>query len=162
MTMSVKNSEEIRKMRNSGKLAASVLEMIGDHIKPGVTTGQLERICRKYILEDLKAIPSTLGHFGFTGCICTSVNHVICHGIPSEKHSLKEGDIVNIDVTVSKDGFIADTSKMYLVGKVAPHAKKLVSVTQDCLYKAIEIIKPGVKFGDIGETIHRSLSGFGL
>ncbi|OJY14443.1 MAG: type I methionyl aminopeptidase [Legionella sp. 40-6] len=150
--MFVKTAEEIAKMRVSGTLAASVLEMIGPYVVPGISTQELEQICRKYILVDLEAIPSTLNHYGFPACICTSINHVVCHGIPSEK-KLKEGDIVNIDVTVQKDGYIADTSKMFLVGQVKPFAKKLVQVTQECLYKAIAIVRPGVHIGDIGHII---------
>lgn len=160
----IKNPDEIEKMRKSGKLAASVLEMIQEFVHPGISTGELERICRKYIIEELDAIPSSLGHHGFPGSICTSINHVICHGIPSDTKILKDGDIINIDVTVKKDGFIADTSKMYLVGKVQPWAKKLVKVTEECLYKAISIIKPGIFIGDIGYVIqtHAEAHGYSI
>lgn len=153
--MLVKTPEEIQKMRLAGRLAASVLEMIVPFVIPGVTTGELERICRKYIIEDLQAIPSSLNHHGFPGCICTSINHVICHGIPSDKKFLKVGDIINIDVTVKKDGFIADTSKMFLVGNVAPYAERLVQVTQECMYKAIQLVRPGLRLGDIGHVIQQ-------
>lgn len=153
--MFVKKPEEIAKMRIAGRLAASVLEMIEPYIVPGVSTGELERVCRKYIEEDLKATPSSLNHHGFPGCICTSVNHVVCHGIPSDKKILIDGDIINIDVTVKKDGFIGDTSKMYFVGNVKPYAKRLVKITQECLYKSIQIVRPGVQLGDIGFIIQR-------
>ena len=128
--MLVKTSEEIEKMRVAGNLAASVLQMIESYVIEGTSTNELEQICRQYILEDLRATPSTLNHYGFPACICTSINHVVCHGIPSDK-KLKDGDIINIDVTVQKDGYIGDTSKMFLVGNVKPFAKKLVDVTKD-------------------------------
>ncbi|HAT6810620.1 TPA: type I methionyl aminopeptidase [Legionella pneumophila] len=151
-TMLVKTPEAIKKMRVAGRLAASVLEMIEPYVIAGTSTKELEQICRQYIIEDLKAIPSTLNHYGFPACICTSINHVVCHGIPSEK-KLKNGDIINIDVTVQKDGYIGDTSKMFLVGNIKPFAKKLVEVTQECLYKAISIVRPGAHLGDIGNII---------
>ncbi|HAU1644203.1 TPA: type I methionyl aminopeptidase [Legionella pneumophila] len=151
-TMLVKTPEAIKKMRVAGQLAASVLEMIEPYVNAGTSTKELEQICRQYIVEDLKAIPSTLNHYGFPACICTSINHVVCHGIPSEK-KLKNGDIINIDVTVQKDGYIGDTSKMFLVGNIKPFAKKLVEVTQECLYKAISIVRPGAHLGDIGNII---------
>ncbi|HAT1793380.1 TPA: type I methionyl aminopeptidase [Legionella pneumophila] len=150
--MLVKTPEAIKKMRVAGQLAASVLEMIEPYVNAGTSTKELEQICRQYIVEDLKAIPSTLNHYGFPACICTSINHVVCHGIPSEK-KLKNGDIINIDVTVQKDGYIGDTSKMFLVGNIKPFAKKLVEVTQECLYKAISIVRPGAHLGDIGNII---------
>ena len=154
MVMPVKTPDEIQKMRTACRLAAEVLEMITPYVVPGVTTAQLERICRQFIIEEQQAIPSTLNHYGFPACICTSINHVICHGIPSEK-KLKEGDIINIDVTVKKDDFIGDTSKMFLVGKVKPFAERLVQITQDCLYQAIAIVKHGTKIGDIGHVIQQ-------
>ena len=150
--MLVKTPEEIQKMRVAGKLAASVLQMIEPYVIAGISTSELERICRTYIIEDLKAVPSTLNHYGFPACICTSINHVVCHGIPSDK-ILKNGDILNIDVTVQKDGYIGDTSKMFLIGEIKPFAKKLVEVTQECLYKAIAIVRPGIRLGDIGSII---------
>ncbi|MCL9683790.1 type I methionyl aminopeptidase [Legionella maioricensis] len=151
----VKTPEEIQKMRVAGRLASSVLEMIEAFVLPGITTGELEQICRKYIVDELQAIPASLNHHGFPGCICTSLNHVVCHGIPSDKKKLNEGDILNIDVTVKKDGFIGDTSKMFLVGKPKPFAERLVNVAQECLYKAISIVRPGVHLGDIGHIIQQ-------
>ncbi|KTC96691.1 type I methionyl aminopeptidase [Legionella feeleii] len=161
--MLVKTSEEIEKMRVVGNLAASVLQMIGPYVTEGTSTNELERICRQYILEDLRATPSTLNHYGFPACICTSINHVVCHGIPSDK-KLKNGDIINIDVTVQKNGYIGDTSKMFLVGNVKPFAKKLVEVTQECLYKAISIVRPGTYLGDIGSIIqtHAEQQGYSV
>lgn len=153
--MLVKTSEEIQKMRVAGRLAALVLEMIEPFVVPGISTSALELICRKYIVEELQAIPSTLNHYGFPGCICTSINHVVCHGIPSEHKILKEGDILNIDVTVKKEGYIGDTSKMYSVGKVKSHAQRLINVSQECLYAAIQIVAPGVRLGDIGHVIQQ-------
>ncbi|CZG74798.1 TPA: type I methionyl aminopeptidase [Legionella pneumophila] len=161
--MLVKTPEAIEKMRVAGQLAASVLEMIEPYVIAGTSTKELEQICRQYIVEDLKAIPSTLNHYGFPACICTSINHVVCHGIPSEK-KLKNGDIINIDVTVQKDGYIGDTSKMFLVGNIKPFAKKLVEVTQECLYKAISIVRPGAHLGDIGNIIqtHAEQHGYSI
>lgn len=154
-SMLVKTPNEIEKMRVAGSLAASVLEMISPYVQTGISTGELEKICRKYITEDLQAIPSTLNHHGFPACICTSINHVVCHGIPSDNKILKEGDILNIDVTVQKDGFIGDTSKMFLIGKVKPYAEKLVRVTQECMYKGIQLVRPGIRLGDIGHAIQQ-------
>lgn len=153
--MSIKTPDEIAKMRVAGRLAASVLEMIEPYVVPGVSTGELDRICHRYIIENLQAIPSTLNHHGFPGCICTSINAVVCHGIPSDQKILKDGDIINIDVTVQKDGFIGDTSKMYFVGKATSYAERLVRVTQECLYQAIKIVRPGVLIGDIGHVIQQ-------
>jgi len=140
-------------MREAGRLAAEVLEMIGPHVVPGISTGELDRICHDYIVNVQKVTPAPLNYNGFPKSICTSVNHVICHGIPSDTAILKKGDIINIDITVIKNGYHGDTSKMFFVGDVAPHARKLVQVTQECLYKAIDIVRPGITLGDIGHTI---------
>ena len=134
-------------------MAAEVLEMIGEAVVPGITTGELDRICHDYIVDTQDAIPACLNYKGFPKSICTSINQVVCHGIPSENKSLKSGDIINIDVTVIKDGFHGDTSKMYTVGKVAPHASRLIQITQESLYKAIDIVRPGTRLGDIGHII---------
>jgi len=149
----IKNKEEIRKMHLAGRLAAEVLEMITPFVKPGISTVQLDKICHDYIVENQQAIPANVGYRGFQKTICTSVNQVVCHGIPSSKKILRDGDILNIDVTVLKDGWHGDTSKMFLVGKTKPHNERLVRVTQECLYKAIEIVKPGATLGDIGHVI---------
>lgn len=155
MSVSIKSPEDIEKMRIAGRMAAEVLEMIEPHVQPGVTTAELDRLCHEYIVNEQKAIPACLNYRGFPKSICTSVNHVVCHGIPSEKKALKNGDILNIDVTVIVDGYHGDTSKMYFVGKRQPHAERLVAVTQECLYKGIEMVKPGVKLGDIGHAIQQ-------
>lgn len=155
MTVTIKTAEEIQKMRVAGRMAAEVLEMIGEYVKPGITTGELDRICHDYITQEQNAIPAPLNYKGFPKSICTSVNQVVCHGIPSEKKTLKEGDIINIDITVIFDGYHGDTSKMFYVGKVAPHADRLCKITQECLYKGIELVKPGCRLGDIGHVIQQ-------
>jgi len=155
MAVTIKSSEEIEKMRIAGKMAAEVLEMIGPYVQAGVTTNELDKLCHDYIVDVQKAIPACLGYRGFPKSICTSVNHVICHGIPSDKKKLKNGDIINIDVTVIYEGYHGDTSKMYFVGKPTTHAERLVQITQECLYKGIELVKPGARLGDIGHTIQQ-------
>lgn len=152
MSVHIKTKEDIEKMQVVGRLAAEVLDMIEPYVRPGVTTNELNDICHRYITETQKAIPAPLNYHGFPKSICTSINYVVCHGIPSDK-KLKSGDIINIDVTVLKDGYHGDTSKMFTVGKVAPHAKRLIKITQECLYLAIKMVKPGVKLGDIGAAI---------
>lgn len=155
MTVSIKTPDEIEKMRIAGRMAAEVLEMIGEYVKPGVTTLELDRICHDHITQVQKAIPACLNYKGFPKSICTSVNQVICHGIPTEKKILKSGDIINIDVTVIYEGYHGDTSKMFHVGKPLPHAERLVKVTQECLYKAIELVRPGLRIGSIGHVIQQ-------
>ncbi len=155
MTVSIKTPEEIEKMRIAGRLAAEVLEMIGEHIQAGITTAELDRICHDYIVNTQKAIPAPLDYKGFPKSICTSVNHVICHGIPSEKKVLKNGDIINIDITVIKDEYHGDTSKMFFVGPAQPHTERLVQITQECLYKGIALVRPGARLGDIGHVIQQ-------
>jgi methionyl aminopeptidase len=153
MSVTINTAEDIAKMRIAGRLAAEVLEMIGEFVKPGVTTGELDRICHDYIVNVQEAIPAPLNYHGFPKSICTSVNHVICHGIPSDEKVLKKGDIVNIDVTVIKDGYHGDTSKMFAVGEIQPALERLNRITQECLYLAIDMVKPGVQLGDIGHAI---------
>ena len=154
MTVTIKSPDEIEKMRVAGRLAGEVLEMIGEHVRAGVTTEELDRICHNYIVDVQQAIPAPLNYKGFPKSICTSVNHVVCHGIPNDK-PLKDGDIVNIDITVIKDGYHGDTSKMFLVGKAPEWADKLCRITQECLYKGIALVKPGARLGDIGEVIQK-------
>lgn len=152
MTIVIKTPEQIEKMRVAGRLAAEVLEMIGPHVKKGVTTEELNAICHKHITEVQDAIPAPLNYNGFPKSTCISVNEVVCHGIPSHK-KLKEGDIVNIDITVIKDGFHGDTSKMFIVGQTPPRNKKLVEVAQESLYAAIRQIRPGLCMSEIGAII---------
>ena len=159
MNVTLKTAEEIEKMRIAGRLAAEVLEMIAPHVKPGVATETLDRICHDHIVNVQKAVPAPLnygaapGRPGFPKSTCISINQVVCHGIPSEKKLLKDGDIVNIDVTVIKDGYHGDTSKMFLVGTVQSFNQRLVKVTQECLYLGIEQVKPGNRLSDIGHAI---------
>ncbi|MCG8609875.1 MAG: type I methionyl aminopeptidase [Pseudomonadales bacterium] len=155
MKVTIKTADEVEKMRVAGKLAAEVLEMIGDYVKPGITTAELDVICHEYITKTQQAIPAPLNYKGFPKSICTSVNHVICHGIPSDKKKLKSGDIINIDVTVIKDGYHGDTSKMFFVGKPNAASERLVRITQECMYKGIELVKPGTQLGDIGHVIQQ-------
>lgn len=142
-------------MRVAGRLAADVLEMIGDFVRPGVSTGELDRICHQYITEVQDAIPAPLNYRGFPKSICTSLNQVICHGIPSDKKLLKNGDIINIDVTVIKDGYHGDTSKMFAVGNISTAAERLIRITRECMFKGIDIVKPGIRLGDIGAVIQQ-------
>ncbi len=155
MSATIKTADEIAKMRVVGKLAAEVLEMIEPYVRVGISTGELDKICHDYITETQNAIPAPLNYNGFPKSICTSVNDVICHGIPSDNKRLKNGDIVNIDVTVIKDEYHGDSSIMVQVGDVAPHAERLIQVTQECLYMAIDIVKPGTTLGDIGHIIQQ-------
>ncbi len=155
MTVKIKTPEQIEKMRTAGRMAAEVLEMITPHVQPGVSTEELDTICHNYIVDVQKAIPAPLNYRGFPKSICTSVNHVVCHGIPSDKKILKKGDIVNVDITVKKDGYHGDTSMMFFVGEASVLSERLVRVTQECLYLGIRMVKPGVKLGDIGHAIQQ-------
>ena len=153
--MIIKTKREVEKIRIAGKLASQVLDMITPYVVSGANTLELNDICHDFILNRQNAIPATLGYRGFPKSICTSVNQVICHGIPNEKKILRNGDILNIDVTVIKDGWFGDTSRMFFVGEPAPHAKRIVEVTRECLYKGIEVVKPGAHLGDIGYAIQK-------
>ncbi len=152
--ITIKNSEDIEKMRIVGRLAADVLKMIKPHVKAGITTDELDRICHDYIVNEQQAIPAPLNYHGFPKSICTSVNHQVCHGIPSDR-KLKEGDIVNVDVTVLKDAYHGDTSQMFVIGKPSILANRLIAITQECLYLGIQQVKPGAYFGDIGAVIQQ-------
>ena len=152
MSIIIKNEEQIEKMRIAGKLAADVLVMIEPYVKVGVTTNELDKICHHYIVDVQEAIPAPLDYHGFPKSICTSVNHQVCHGIPSEK-KLKKGDSINIDITVIKDGFHGDTSKMFFVGKPSVAAMRVSDIAQKALYLGIEKVKPGAYLGDIGHVI---------
>ncbi|MCX8957765.1 type I methionyl aminopeptidase [Erwinia psidii] len=155
MAITIKTPEEIEKMRVAGRLAAEVLEMIEEHVKPGVSTGELDRLCHDYIVNTQKAISASLGYHGFPKSVCISVNEVVCHGIPSDDKILKEGDIVNIDVTVIKDEYHGDTSKMYLVGQPTIQGERLCRVTQESLYLALRMVKPGIRLRTIGREIQQ-------
>ena len=152
MPITIKTDTEVEKMRVAGKLAADVLKMIGIHVKPGITTAELDTICHDYIVNEQQAIPAPLNYKGFPKSICTSVNHVVCHGIPGDK-KLKNGNIINIDITVIKDEFHGDTSKMFFVGEPPIRARKLVNITYECMSQAIRLVKPGLCLGDIGHSI---------
>jgi methionyl aminopeptidase len=141
-------------MRAAGRLAAEVLDMIGPFVVPGVTTDELDRLCYEHIVNVQQAIPANVNYRGFPKTLCTSVNHVVCHGIPNDKR-LKAGDIVNIDVTVIKDGFHGDTSRMYYVGKPQVHAQRLSEACFEAMWRGIEIVKPGTRLGDIGHAIQQ-------
>ena len=154
MSIIIKTAAEIEKMRIAGRLAAEVLEFIAPYIKPGISTNEIDQLCHNYMVDVQKTIPAPLNYKGFPKSICTSVNYTICHGIPNDK-KLKKGDIINVDITVIKDDYHGDTSKMFYVGEVAPHAKRLCVVTQECLMLAIEQVKPGCTLGDIGYAIQK-------
>jgi methionyl aminopeptidase len=148
----IHTQKDFESMRKAGRLAASVLDYITPYVKPGVSTGELDRLCHDYIIQH-NAVPAPLNYRGYPKSICTSVNHVVCHGIPSDTKILNEGDIINIDVTVILDGWYGDTSRMFAVGKIGVQARKLIDVTFEAMMHGIEIVKPGATLGDIGYAI---------
>lgn len=152
MAITIKTPEEIEKMRVAGRLAADVLEMVEPFVVAGVTTDELDQLCHRYIVDVQGAIPAPLNYHGFPKSICTSVNHVVCHGIPSDKR-LKDGDIINIDITVIKDGYHGDTSKMFHIGETGVRARRLVDCTYEAMMRGIAMVRPGVRLGDIGAAI---------
>ena len=154
MSIQIKTPEDIEKMRVAGQLAAEQLRMIAPYIKPGVTTNELNDICHDYTVNVQQAIPAPLNYHGFPKSICTSVNQQVCHGIPSDK-KLKKGDIVNVDVTVIKDGYHGDTSKMFFVGEPSIMARRICRVAHECLVIGIEMVRPGIHLGDIGAAIQK-------
>jgi methionyl aminopeptidase len=154
MSVHIKSAEEIEKMRVAGRLAAEVLHMIRPYVKAGVSTDELNDICHDYIVHEQKAIPAPLNYHGFPKSICTSVNHQVCHGIPSDKR-LKNGDIVNLDITVIKDGFHGDTSKMFFIGEPSVLAQRVTRISYECMRRGIEMVKPGIHLGDIGYAIQQ-------
>ncbi|WP_126455566.1 type I methionyl aminopeptidase [Sulfuriflexus mobilis] len=154
MSVTIKTPEEIEKMRIAGRLAADVLHMIRPHVVAGITTDELDQICHDYIVNEQEAIPAPLNYHGFPKSICTSVNQQVCHGIPSDK-KLKNGDIINIDITVIKNGYHGDTSKMFGVGKTSISAERIMRISYECMRLGIEMVKPGVQLGDIGHTIQQ-------
>ena len=154
MNVTIKNAEEQDKMRVAGRLAADVLDMIGEHVQPGITTDQLDGICYKYITEVQDAIPAPLNYRGFPKSICTSVNHVVCHGIPGDR-KLKTGDALNIDITVIKDGFHGDTSRMFFVGKPGVQAQRLSQIAYEGMWLGIEELAAGKRLGDVGAAVQK-------
>jgi len=157
MSVSIKTPEEIDRMRAAGKLASEVLDFITPHVKPNVTTGELDALCHAYMVDEQKTIPAPLnyappGYQPYPKSICTSVNHVVCHGVPGPK-KLKPGDIINIDITVIKDGYHGDTSRMFLVGEPSIQAQRLCDITFDCMWRGIAEVRPGTHLGDIGHSI---------
>ena len=154
MTVTIKTAEEQDKMRVAGRLAADVLDMIGDHVQVGVTTGELNSICHDYISDVQNAIPAPLNYRGFPKSICTSINHVVCHGIPGER-KLRAEDAINIDITVIKDGFHGDTSRMFFVGKPGVKAQRLAQVAYDGMWLGIEELAAGKHLGDVGAAIQK-------
>jgi methionyl aminopeptidase len=157
--VTIKSPTEQAQMREAGRLAAEVLDMIGPHIVPGVTTEDLNRICHDYIVDVQHAIPAPLNYRGFPKSICTSVNHVVCHGIPSGDKRLKQGDIINVDITVIKDGWHGDTSRMFAVGKINPAAQRLIEITWEAMWIGIRRIRPGARLGDLGAAIQAFVEG---
>lgn len=160
MSITIKMPQEIEKMRIAGRLAADVLHMIQPYVQEGVTTEELDRICHDYIVNHQKAIPAPLNYRGFPKSICTSVNQVVCHGIPGKKR-LKRGDVVNIDITVIKDGYHGDTSKMFFVGEPPIVARRVCQIAYECLCIGIEMVKPGIRLGDIGHAIQKHAEAHG-
>ncbi len=163
MAVSIKKPDEIKKMRVVGRLTAQVLDMITPYVVPGTTTEELNQRCHDYIVSELNSIPAPLNYRGFPKSICTSVNHVICHGIPGEKR-LKQGDIINIDVTLIKDGYHGDASRTFFAGKPSILGERVTRISKECLEKAIELVKPGLFLGDIGSAIqqHAENAGFSV
>ena len=158
--ISIKSADEIEKMRTAGRLAASVLDMIGEHVKVGITTDELNSICHEFIVNELNAIPAPLNYRGFPKSICTSINNVVCHGIPGPR-VLKKGDTINIDVTVIKDDFHGDTSRMYFVGKPSIKASRLSRICYEAMMRGIETIKPGTRLGDLGYAVQKHAESHG-
>jgi len=154
MAILIKDAQEIEKMRVAGRLGGEVLQMIRPHVKAGITTNELDKICHDYIVDVQKAIPAPLNYHGFPKSICTSVNHQVCHGIPSDK-KLKKGDVINIDITVIKDDYHGDTSKMFFIGEPPVAAKRVSQVAHECMKLGIELVKPGAQLGDIGHVIQK-------
>src|SRR5262245_12043592 len=166
MAIHLKTAEDIKHMRVAGKLAAEVLDFVSERVKPGVTTGELDRLCHDLIVDEQKAIPAPLnyappGYKPFPKSICTSVNHQVCHGVPGDR-VLKTGDILNIDITVIKDGYHGDTSRMYYVGEPSIQARRLVEVTYDCMWEGIRAVHPGARLGDVGAAIQARAEAAGF
>ena len=168
MSVTIKSADEIERMRIAGRLASEVLDFIEPHVKPNVTTDAIDRLCHDYMVNVQKTIPAPLnyappGYVPYPRSICTSVNHVVCHGVPGDKR-LKAGDVVNVDITVIKDGFHGDTSRMFMVGESSIQARRLSDVTFDCMWRGIRAVRPGAFLGDIGHVIqtHAEASGYSV
>jgi methionyl aminopeptidase len=168
MPVVLKTADELERMRIAGRLASEVLDFIAPHVKPGVTTGKLNDLCHDYMVKEQRTIPAPLnyappGYKPFPKSICTSVNHQVCHGVPGDR-VLKAGDTLNVDITVIKDGFHGDCSRMFYVGEPSIQAKRLVEVTLECMWLGIKAVKPGAKLGDIGAAIqaHAEAAGFSV
>ena len=165
MSVAVKNPEEIAKMRVAGRLASEVLDFITPYVKPGITTAEIDRLCHDYMVKVQDTVPAPLnyappGYQPYPKSVCTSVNHVVCHGVPGEK-KLKSGDIVNIDITVIKDGYHGDTSRMFYVGTPAVQARRLCEITYECMWRGIAEVRSGARLGDIGHTIQTCAEKYG-
>jgi methionyl aminopeptidase len=159
MSIVIKTPEEIAKMRVAGRLASEVLDYITPFVQPGITTGELDKLCHDYMVDVQGTIPAPLnyappGHTPYPKSICTSVNHQVCHGVPGDK-KLKAGDVVNLDITVIKDGYHGDTSRMFAVGTPSIQAKRLMDITYECMWKGIQMVRPGARLGDIGHAIQQ-------
>src|SRR5262249_12002393 len=159
MSVAVKTAEELTKMRVAGRLAAEVLDYITPYVQPGVTTGEIDRLCHNYMVEVQHTVPAPLnyappGYTPYPKSVCTSVNHVVCHGVPGDK-KLKSGDIVNIDITVIKNGYNGDTSRMFYVGQPSVQARRLCEITYECMWRGIACVRPGARLGDIGHAIQQ-------
>lgn len=152
--ITIKTAHELKRMRTAGQLAAQTLLMIGEYIRSGITTDELDQVCHRYMIDELDCIPAPLNYRGFPKSICTSVNHQVCHGIPGDRR-LKNGDIVNIDVTVIKDGYHGDSSRMFYVGKPSMQARRLVETTYEAMRLGIMLIRPGICLGDVGHAIQK-------
>jgi methionyl aminopeptidase len=156
MAITYKTPDDLARLRIAGRLAADVLAMIGEHVKPGVSTADLDARCNDYIVDTLKAVPANVGYLGFPKTVCTSVNSVVCHGIPSRTEILEDGDIVNIDVAVIKDGYFGDTSRMFALGTLSPVARQLIDTTYEAMLAGIREVRPGATLGDIGHAIQKT------
>jgi methionyl aminopeptidase len=168
MSVVLKSPEEIDRMREAGRLAAEVLDFVAPHVRPGVSTGEIDRLCHDYMVNVQKTVPAPLGYAPpgyppYPKSVCTSVNHVVCHGIPGDKR-LKAGDVVNVDITVIKDGFHGDTSRMFYVGEPAIQARRLCDITFECMWRGIRAVRPGAYLGDIGHVIqaHAEAAGYSV
>ena len=166
MPVTIKTADEIEKMRVAGRLAAEVLDYIAEFVKPGITTGEIDRICHEYMVDQQRTVPAPLnyappGYQPFPRSVCTSVNHVVCHGVPGDKR-LKSGDIINIDITVIKDAYHGDTSRMFYVGPATVQARRLCDITYECMWRGIRTVRAGAHLGDIGHAIQSHAEGNGF